>query len=228
MLGIKLLLVLGISIVNSHLTNYLWLKTKYKSVSVNKWIKLMVLALILLWIHPLLIVLILLYLLWPSIQKFRLKKRRSRVLSFYGYKIFKYILNQLSSNIYVSDTIQSLYMVVDDHELRQTLIDLSAHYVQTSNLEEALSILKRTYKGLEIDTLCVAIEQGIKTGTNFETLVRMEELLFKKYIYQIKRETELKRKRGIISVMLLCTVIVLMIAIPVIMDIILAFNQIFY
>ncbi|MBI9013373.1 MAG: type II secretion system F family protein [Clostridiales bacterium] len=154
-------------------------------------------------------------------------KKKKQIIEFNGYKIFKFLLNQISSGILVSDAIKSMYRIVEDPELRQCLIDVSAYYSKTSDLIKSLEILKRQYKSMEVDTLCIAIEQGIYTGTNYETLKRMEALLFKRYIYQIKLETKWRKKKSILSVILLCTVMILMIAIPVVMDMMKAFNQIF-
>lgn len=167
---------------------------------------------------------ILLYNRW--LIQHKIKKKR-RIIEFNGYKIFKFLLNQISSGILVSDAIKSMYRIVEDVELKQCLIDVSAYYSKTTDLTSSLKILKEQYKSMEVDTLCIAIEQGIYTGTNYETLKKMEALLFKRYIYQIKLETKWRRKRSILSVLLLCTIMILMIAIPVVMDMVKAFNQIF-
>lgn len=167
---------------------------------------------------------------WFLIHFFRkryLMKNRKRLIEFYGYKIFKFLMNQVSSGILVSDAIKSMYRIVDDKYLKESLIEVSAYYSKTTNLHEALDMLKQTYAGIEVDTLCMAIEQGIYTGANYETLKKMEQLLFKRYIYQIKLETRWRRKRSILSVLLLCTILILMISIPVILDMMAAFNQIF-
>jgi len=155
------------------------------------------------------------------------EKKKKRVIEFNGYKIFKFIMNQISSGILISDAIKSMYKIVDDTDLKQCLIDVSAYYSKTTDLKSSLDILKTAYKSMEVDTLCIAIEQGIYTGTNYETLKRMESLLFKKYIYQIKHETKLRKKRSILSVLLLCMIMILMVAIPVVLDMMNAFNQIF-
>ncbi|MBN2794849.1 MAG: type II secretion system F family protein [Clostridia bacterium] len=156
------------------------------------------------------------------------QKKRAKSIRFYGYKIFKFIINQISSGIRVSDAILNMYKVVHPSPLRNALIDVAAHYSQTSDLKSALDHLKKKFKGLEVDTLCLAIEQGIQTGSNEDTLHKMENLLFKRYMFQIKSDTKLKRKRGVIAVMFLAAIIVLMIVVPVSIDMFNAFNQIFY
>ena len=155
------------------------------------------------------------------------KKNKQRVIEFNGYKIFKFLLNQVSSGISVSDGIKSMYRIVDDNSLKNCLIEVAAYYSKTTDLTASLLILKTKYKSLEVDTLCMAIEQGIYTGANYETLKKMESLLFKRYINQIKLETKWRKKRSILSVLLLCSIMILMIAIPVIIDMSNAFNQIF-
>ena len=152
---------------------------------------------------------------------------RNRTIEFNGYKIFKFLLNQISSGILVTDAIKSMYMIVSDSKLKSCLIDVSAYYTQTTDIINALEILKEQYRGVEVDTLCVAIQQGINTGRNHETMRRMEALLFKKYIYHIKRETDAKQHKSFLAVLLLCLIIILMISIPIVIDILNAFNQIF-
>lgn len=152
---------------------------------------------------------------------------RNRVIEFNGYKIFKFLLNQISSGILVTDAIKSMYMIVNDNRLRRCLIDVSAYYTQTTDIVKSLNIIKEQYRGVEVDTLCIAIQQGIYTGKNYETMERMESLLFKKYIYHIKRETNAKRSNSFLAVLLLCLIIILMISIPIVIDIFNAFNQIF-
>jgi len=170
--------------------------------------------------------LILIFLLHHCYKRW-LVKRQKNIIEFYGYKIFKFLINQISSGILISDAIKSMYRVVNEKNLRATLIDVSAYYAKTSDLLASLDILKERYKGMEVDSLCMAIEHGMYTGTNYETLKKMEQLLFKKYINQIKLETRWRKKRSIISVLLLCSIMIFMIAIPVVIDMMEAFNQIF-
>lgn len=163
-----------------------------------------------------------------SQHKRRVIRKKKKVIGYYGYKIFKFLMNQTSSGIKVSDALQGLYQIVDDKELRRNLIEVSACFGHTADLHQALNLLKSNYNGIEVQTLCVAIEQGIDTGSNYETLIKMEGLLFKKYIYQIQKDTVLRKKRGVLATLYLCIVVVLLVAVPVVMDMLTAFNKIFY
>lgn len=153
-------------------------------------------------------------------------KSRNKAIEFYGYKIFKFLLNQISSGIIINDAIKSIYMVVNDEKLRTCLINVSAYYTQTNNIKDALKIFTDEYKGVEVDTLYIAITQGIYTGDNFETMKRMEALLFKRYIYHIKTETDNKRHQSFLAVLLFCIVIIMIVSVPILMDIFEAFDQI--
>jgi len=201
----------------------------YDFIQVRKrvWILLIVFIAMLLIDFKLGVMSIVLYFIQLSLQPIRSRKKNKRLIEFYGYKIFKFLMNQISSGILISDSIKSMYRVVDDAELKNCLIEVSAYYSRTSDISASLVILRKQYKGLEVDTLCLAIEQGIHTGSNYETLKKLEVLLFKRYINQIKLETGWQKRRSILSVLLLCTIMVLMISVPVMMDIMRAFNQIF-
>lgn len=172
--------------------------------------------------------LFLLFVINISQNKRKKNKKKQKIIGYYGYKIFKFLMNQTSSGIKISDALQGLYQIVDDNDLRRYLIDVSACFRQTADLHQSLEILKTHYKGIEVQTLCVAIEQGIDTGCNYETLVKMEGLLFKKYIYQIQKDTTLRKKRGVLATLYLCIIVVLMVAVPILIDMLSAFNKIFY
>lgn len=177
---------------------------------------------------PLTLFLVALWIVHRRQDLYKRKKRKAKVIAYYGYKIFKFLINQTSSGIKVSDALQDLYQIVDDEELRQHLIDVSACYGHTADLHQALDVLKVHYKGVEVQTLCVAIQQGIDTGCNYETLIKMEGLLFKKYIYQIQKDTILRKKRGVLATLYLCIIVVLMVAVPIVLDMLTAFDKIFY
>lgn len=212
---------------NKHIFT-IWDKVQFASLSFKKVrIHYLVVVIILFFSWPTGVIFLVLLTLYSMIKPIIKRKRNKSLIEFYGYKIFKYLMNQISSGIRISESIKYMYRVVEDSELRQCLIEISAHYSRTSDISLSLNILREAYKGLEVDTLCLAIEQGLYTGTNYETLKKLEALLFKRYINQIKLETGWRKKRSILSVLLLCTIMVLMIAVPVVINIMEAFNQIF-
>ncbi len=159
-------------------------------------------------------------------KKYKAYEKKGAI-KYYGYKIFKFIINQLSSGITVREAIISMYLVVDNKSLRKSLVDVGAYYSKTNDIKRALDILKEDYYSLEVDTLSMAIKEAVNTGSNYETLNKVEEMLFKKYINQINLETEYRRKRSVFAVLLFSLIIVCMVSIPVLFDLRNALNSIF-
>ncbi len=164
--------------------------------------------------------------LYLSLRKYRVYEKKSAI-KYYGYKIFKFIINQLSSGITVREAIISMYLVVDNRRLKTALIDVGAYYSKTNDIQSALDILKNDYDSLEVDTLSMAIKEAVNTGSNYDTLHRVEEMLFKKYINQISLETSYRKKKSIFAVFIFSLVIILMVSIPVIFDLNNALSSIF-
>lgn len=159
--------------------------------------------------------------------KRRKKERKNKAIKFYGYKIFKFLINQISSGILIGDAIQGIHRIVLDSHLKKTLIHMAALYHQTNDIQLALKALEQEYKGEEVNALCSVLYQGLQSGTHSDTLEKMENLLFKKYLFFIKYETKLRKRRSILSVLLYCVIIVLMVSIPMILDMLDALDKIF-
>lgn len=143
------------------------------------------------------------------------------------YKIYKYLHNQVSSGVRVTDAIKTVYEVIEDKKLRNILIRLAATYELTHDIDKALGEFKSNYDIPEAETLCVALRQGVLTGDNRELLARQEDIMFNKYFYYIQAETDNCRLKSTAAVALFCAVIVIMILIPMIRDISEAIGSIF-
>ncbi|HHW32031.1 MAG TPA: hypothetical protein GXX20_10235 [Clostridiaceae bacterium] len=143
------------------------------------------------------------------------------------YKIYKYLHNQISSGVRVTDAVKTVYEVIEDKKLRNILIRLAATYELTLDIDKALGEFKSNYDTPESETLCVALKQGVLTGDNRELLARQEDIMFNKYFYYIQAETDNCRFKSAAAVGLFCSVIVIMILIPMIMDVTDAVRRIF-
>lgn len=155
------------------------------------------------------------------------KNYNQRIIKLYGYKIFKFIINQVSSGIKIGDAIQGLHHIVMEPKLKETLIHMAAIYHQTNEINLALDTLRKSYDGEEVESLCTALQQGLQSGTQAEMLEKMESMLFKKYLFFIKYETQLRKRRSVLAVLAYCIVIVLMISIPMVLDMFDALDEIF-
>jgi Flp pilus assembly protein TadB len=143
------------------------------------------------------------------------------------YKIYKYLHNQVSSGVKVTDAIRTVYKIIEDNGLRKILIQLAARYELTLDIDTALEEFKSNFDAQEAETLCVALRQGIMTGDNSELLARQEEIMFKKYFNYIQAETDSCRLRGTIACALFTVVIVILIMVPVLNDVAAAVGKIF-
>lgn len=157
------------------------------------------------------------------------KKKRKLTLTFsrYIYKIYKYLHNQISSGIKPTDAIKTVYLTIDDKELRSILVKLAARYELTLDIDEALREFQSNFDIQEAETLCVALKQGIQTGDNQELLARQEQFMFNKYFNYIQAETDSCRLRGTVSVLIFASITVIMIAVPLFKDVIEAAGKIF-
>lgn len=155
------------------------------------------------------------------------RKKLNMVFQKYVYKIYKYLHNQISSGVKATDAVKTVYMVINDTELRDILIQLAARYELTMNIDYCLEEFKSNFSTQEVETLCVAIKQGIITGDNQELLARQEGMMFKKYFNYIQAETDNCRFRIAVAAAVFIAIIVVMIAVPLYNDVTQAVSKIF-
>lgn len=146
------------------------------------------------------------------------RKKMNLKLQRYIYKIYKYLHNQVSSGIKVTDAIRSVYEVIEDRELKSVFIRLAARYELTLDIDTALAEFRERFAAHEAETLCVALKQGVETGDNQEILARQEEVMFKKYFNYIQAETDSCKTRSMAAAVMFTAIVVIMIAVPLIND----------
>jgi len=145
----------------------------------------------------------------------------------YIYKIYKYLHNQISSGVKVTDAVKTVYEVIDDKQLRSVLIRLAASYELTLDIDSALEDFRGNFDINEAETLCVALKQGLETGDNQELLARQEDVMFKKYFNYIQAETDSCRTRSLLAVAMFTAIVVIMIIVPLFNDMAAAVGKIF-
>lgn len=155
------------------------------------------------------------------------KKRLNLKLQKYIYKIYKYLHNQISSGVRVSDAVKSVYEIIEDRELRSVLIRVAARYELTSDIDASLDEFRSCFDSQEAETLCVALKQGIMTGDNRELLARQEDVMFKKYFNYIQAETDSCRFRSVLAMIMFVSIVVMMITVPLFKDAVDAVESIF-
>ncbi len=160
-------------------------------------------------------------LLFAAIMEMVISAGRRKIdlkLQRYIYKIYKYLHNQVSSGIKVTDAVKTVYEVIEDRELRGILIRLAARYELSLDIDTALEEFKASFAVHEAETLCVALKQGIETGDNQELLARQEDVMFKKYFNYIQAETDGCKTRSMIAAAMFTAVVVIMIVVPLFND----------
>lgn len=145
-------------------------------------------------------------------------RKRNHVFEKNAYKIYKYLYNQVSSGVRVSDGIKSVYLSVNDPSLKNTLMRFSARYIQTMNIDYALEVLREAYSCFEMDSFCGAIKQGIETGDNADLLKKQEETMFNKYFMSIQKDTDIYKWKITFIVFIQCMILIMMVGIPLLMD----------
>jgi len=157
------------------------------------------------------------------------KNRKAINMKFqrYIYKIYKYLYNQVSSGVKVTDAVKTVYEVVDDKHLKNMFIRMAARYELTLDIDTALEEFRENFDVYEAEMLCTALKQGIETGDNSELLARQEDIMFKKYFNYIQSETDSCKNRSLAAVSMFTVIIVLMIIIPLIRDMSYAAGRIF-
>ncbi len=143
------------------------------------------------------------------------------------YKVFKYLHHQTEAGILPTDSLRGIYQVVEEPILKKRLIKLSATYGQTLDLETALNQFKEGYGTRSAESLCIAIRQGIQTGENVTLLRHQERVMFQKYFHYIQEETNRMRSLTFAIVAIDCTIVVLMIGIPLWMETARALTRLF-
>lgn len=145
----------------------------------------------------------------------------------YIYKIYKYLHNQISSGVKVTDAVKTVFEVIEDKQLRNVLIRLAARYELTMDIDNALEDFRSNFDIHEAETLCVALKQGVETGDNQELLARQEDVMFKKYFNYIQAETDSCKTRSLLAVVMFTAIVVIMIVVPLINDMYEAVGKIF-
>jgi hypothetical protein len=146
------------------------------------------------------------------------KRKVDRMYQKNTYKIYKYLHNQVSAGIKVTDAIRTVYEVVGDNVLKEALILLVAEFELTNDIDAALDEFRMRFNTPDSETLCIALKQGILTGDNSELLARQEDLMFRRYFNYIQAETDSCKTKNTLVAALFSLIVVIMITVPLLKD----------
>ena len=155
------------------------------------------------------------------------KKKTTHIFQKNAYKLYKYIMNQATAGIRPGEAMKKMYEVVEDKKLRRNLMEACAKYsisMDTGVLSEEIT---RFIDTPEARSFAMTIRDGLFDSNDPGLMERLEQLMFNRYFAYIQRSTDNVKTRCLISVVLLCSVIVIMVLIPTILDVQNALNSIF-
>jgi len=153
-------------------------------------------------------------------------EKRKRAFIINAYKLYYFLHSQISSGIKVTDAIKGLYEIADHPLIQKTFIQFVAQYELTLNIEESLQVLKQSFSGYDCEMLCVSIQQCVNTGMAGRTLLKMEQLMFAKYFYNLQKDTEKFKTKLLISGLFAIAPIIMIFLFPMLNDALKAFGTI--
>ena len=155
------------------------------------------------------------------------KKKAASVFQKNAYKLYKYILNQSSAGVRPGEAMKKMYEVVSEKKLRQSLMEACAKYSVTMDNDILSDEILKNIDTPEAKSFAMTIRDGLFESHDPDLMERLEQLMFNRYFAYIQRETDNVKTRCLITVVLLCSVIVVMVLIPTFLDVLNALNSIF-
>jgi Flp pilus assembly protein TadB len=137
-----------------------------------------------------------------------------------SYRLFKFLRNQLSAGVRISQALNALPMVARDPLLKTRLLLMASHYSSTNDIDEALNYVRNYYQTLEANSLALSIKQSIETGRNDQGFAQKEKKLFNMYLNVIKKKTQILMLKYFGIGMLYGVVIILIIGYPQWLDLV--------
>lgn len=155
------------------------------------------------------------------------KKNAASVFQKNAYKLYKYILNQSAAGVRPSDAMKKMYEVVEEKTLRLTIMEACAKYSVSLDTDILSEEILNNIDTPEARSFALTIRDKIFESHEPELVERLEQLMFNRYFAYVQRATDSVKTRCLITVVLLCSVIVVMVLIPTFLDVQNALNSIF-
>ncbi|MGX8796529.1 hypothetical protein ACR6HW_10710 [Fusibacter sp. JL298sf-3] len=155
-------------------------------------------------------------------------KKDEKAISKNFYRLYKYIHLQISVGTRAEEIYKSLYRVVENKRLKSQLRQMSVIIAQSHDIERGIDYLKQTLTTQEGKTFVNVIDNMKGFGLAESSFMRLDHMLFQKYLSNIRNETEKIKKRYFRIVVLFTIVTTLMLLLPIINQMIVSAKNIFY
>lgn len=143
-----------------------------------------------------------------SIRRYKKRKKvryTKEKLAKNFYRMYKYLYLQTSSGARAEDMLKNLNRVINDHTIKKPLIQMSVIISQSNDVKVGLDYLRQVFKGEDGAMLISILENIAISGLSNDAFLRLDHMLFQKYLAQLQRETSRIKKRYFFAV--ICFVI---------------------
>lgn len=126
---------------------------------------------------------------------------------------------QVLSGIPLTSAIQEIYKIPQNKNFSKLLEMLAARYSVTKDMSLAVDEFRKHFDMVEIEGLCLTLEQNETTGSSLGLLENQSQILHANYIFKIQRDTKKKEYIVIFSMVLILINIASVIFYPILSQI---------
>jgi hypothetical protein len=105
------------------------------------------------------------------------------------YRLYKYMYLQSASGSRPEELLKTLYRVVNAKKLRKSLLQMSVIIAQSNDVQKALKYLRYQFNHEEGQILIGILESIAISGLSKDAFLRLDQMLFQKYLSQMRRDT---------------------------------------
>lgn len=110
------------------------------------------------------------------------------------YRIYKYMYIQSKSGARPEEILKSLHRVLPDKKIKVIFLQMSVLISQSNDLKKGISHIKESFRNEEGILMAGILESILTNGLSSEAYFRLDQMLFQKYLTQLKEETTKTRR----------------------------------
>jgi len=116
------------------------------------------------------------------------------------YRMYKYMYVQSTSGSRPEDILKNLYHVVSDKKMKKSLLQMSVIITQNNDIKQGLTYLKKQFSHDEGMILISILEGALISGMSRDSFLRLDHMLFQKYLSQMRHDTKKIKKKYFFAV----------------------------
>lgn len=117
-------------------------------------------------------------------------KGSSTALSKNFYRLYKYMYLQSTSGSRPEDMLKSLHHIATSKSLKKALLHMSAMISHSNDVTKAIQFLRKEFNHDEGDVLIGILESVAISGLSKDAFIRLDHMLFQKYLSQLRQDTK--------------------------------------